>query len=110
MEFLCWPGGSGTEAGVVFAKEIGYKMSTAAKDLLPSFRNSLLNLPSQKSDRISRTSPILFWDGNSKKDSKVVYHSGFTLILSLFQYKKMYFAHFWVRLLRKILKSLGYIG
>ncbi|MDZ7859576.1 MAG: polysaccharide deacetylase family protein [Candidatus Krumholzibacteriota bacterium] len=106
VEFLCWPGGSGTQTGVYLARKIGYKMTTAAKDLPRSFRDSLLNLPSEKSDRFSRTSAILFWDGRTEKDSKVVYHSGFTLILSLLEYKRIFFAHFWARLIRKILKEI----
>ncbi len=105
IDFLCWPGGSGSETGTGFAKQLGYKMSTAAKDMPLSVRNELLNLPSQKSDRIARTSPILFWDGKETAESRMIYDSGFTIVLNLLVYKKSGFAHIWGRFIRKVLKE-----
>jgi peptidoglycan/xylan/chitin deacetylase (PgdA/CDA1 family) len=105
IDFLCWPGGSGSETGIVIAKELGYRMSTAARDMPLSLRNTLSNLPSQRSDRIARTSPILFWDGRETTESRMVYDSGFTLVLNLLAYKRIGFAQIWGRLIRKSLKE-----
>jgi hypothetical protein len=38
IEFLCWPGGSGTEKGHKIARAVGYKMTTAARDIPDGIR------------------------------------------------------------------------
>lgn len=106
VEFLCWPGGSGTDTGTALAGELGYKMTTTAKDISPESRDALANLPSQGSNRIARVTTMLYWDGREGRDSKFVYDSGFTLVLRLLQYKRMRFAQIWGRLIRKMLKEL----
>jgi len=107
IDFLCWPGGSSTETGVEIAREAGYKMTTTGKDLPQPYRENLLNLPSQKSDRIARISPILFWDGRNSKDSRIVYNSGFSLTVKLLQYKRMRLAQYWGKLTLKFLKEFS---
>jgi len=105
VDFLCWPGGSGTDTGTRIARRIGYLMSTAANDMTMPERTGLLNLPSQKSDRIARIPAGLYWDGRLSSDSRPVYDSGFTLVLSLLAYKRIGGAQIWGRLTRKILKE-----
>lgn len=105
VDYMCWPGGSGTETGTLIAKEIGYKMSTTANDMPLSVRTRLSNIPSQKSDRVARIPPGLYWDGRMTADSRPVYDTGLTLVLNLLAYKKIDFAHIWGRLIRKFLKE-----
>ncbi len=106
VDFLCWPGGSGTDTGITLAEELGYKMTTTARDLSPEKRDSLANLPSQGSNRIARVTTMLYWDGKEDRNSRFVYDSGFTLVLRMLQYKKMWLAHTWGRLIRKVLKEI----
>ncbi len=110
VEFLCWPGGSGSEKGIGIAREIGYSMSTAARDMPAEVRDALRNMPSQGSDRIARTSPMLYWDGRATADSSIVYDSGFTLVLNLLGYKRIGLAHLWGRTIRKFLKEIHRIS
>jgi peptidoglycan/xylan/chitin deacetylase (PgdA/CDA1 family) len=105
VDYLCWPGGSGTEIGAAIVKDVGYRMSTTANDMPIAERTRLSNLPSQKSDRIARIPPGLYWDGRMTSDSRPVYDSGFSLVLSLLSYKKIRGAHIWGRLIRKLLKE-----
>jgi len=105
VDFMCWPGGSGTDTGTRILREIGYLMSTTANDMTVAERTTLLNLPSQGSDRIARIPAGLYWDGRRAPDSRPVYDSGLTLYLSLMSYKKLNGGHVWGRLLRKILKE-----
>lgn len=106
IEFLCWPGGSSTEEGLSIAKAAGYKMTTTGRDLSRSTRRSLKNLPSQKSERIARISPVLYWDGEISRSSRMVYDSGLTLMLKIMQYKKMGGAQYYGRIIRKLLKEI----
>jgi peptidoglycan/xylan/chitin deacetylase (PgdA/CDA1 family) len=105
VDFMCWPGGSGTDTGVRILREIGYLMSTTADDMPVAERTKLLNLPSQGSDRIARIPAGLYWDGRMTPDSRPVYDSGFTLYLSLMAYKRINGGHVWGRLLRKMMKE-----
>lgn len=105
IEFLCWPGGSSTQTGLQIAREVGYKMTTVGRDLDISIRRELFNIPSEKSDRIARISPFLYWDGKASKNSKAVYDSGFTILLKLIQYKSGGITSLGVRILRKLMKE-----
>ena len=106
IEFLCWPGGSSTETGLEIARETGYKMTTAGRDLPRSIRRNLLNIPSQDSDRISRISPVLYWNGRTGSDSRMIYDSGFTLTLRLLDYKKIYPSGHIAKFIRKGVKFI----
>jgi peptidoglycan/xylan/chitin deacetylase (PgdA/CDA1 family) len=92
---LCWPGGSGSKEGERALKEVGYKMSTTAKDLTYSQRKALRNIPSQKSTRIARISPITYHDNVAGFGSKVVYCSGPMMVLKTLIFKNWLGARLW---------------
>lgn len=92
---LCWPGGSGSTEGERAVKELGYKLSTAAKDLTHAQRKSLRNIPSQKSTRVARVSPITYHDNIADFGSKVVYCSGPMMILKMLIFKDWLGARLW---------------
>ncbi len=98
IEFLCWPGGSGTVEGVQIAKKLGYKMSTAALDLTNQERKKILNSPVYKISRIARFTPVFYnnwrWRDNSKK---IKYSPGWYLILQFWRFENKYYANFWVK-------------
>lgn len=72
VDFLCWPGGSGTKVGIELSKKIGYKMTTTARDLSKQSRKKIKNNPSKLSSRISRISPIYYerLNDNGRMDVK----------------------------------------
>lgn len=98
VNFLCWPGGSGTKEGLEISGDLGYLMSTAARDLSNSYRKEIINSHAQKINRISRFTPIMYnnWKRNDEK-SKVEYSPGWFLILQLMRFQNIYFAGFWVK-------------
>ena len=69
INFLCWPGGSGSEEGNRIAFELGYLMTTAARDIPARIRKKLSNNGNLFPERIARTSPILI---QKKQESKVI--------------------------------------
>lgn len=73
VDFLCWPGGSGTKVGIELSKIIGYKMTTAAKDLSKQSRRKIKNNPSKPCSRISRISPIYYESLNKNGGIDVTY-------------------------------------
>ena len=92
---LCWPGGSGSKEGERAVKEVGYKISTTAKDLTYSERKSLRNIPSQKSTRVARISPVTYHDNIADFGSKIVYCGGLTTILKILIFKNWLGARYW---------------
>lgn len=92
---LCWPGGSGSKDGEQAIKELGYKISTTARDLTYSQRKSLKNIPSQKSTRVSRISPITYHDNVADFGSKVVYCNGPMMVLKILIFKNWLGARLW---------------
>lgn len=104
VKFLCWPGGSGTKEGVKISEDLGYLMSTAARDLSNSFRKKIVNSPEQKINRISRFTPVMYnnWKKNNH-NSKVRYSPGWFLILQLMRFEDRYYAGFWVKALQFII-------
>lgn len=82
IEFLCWPGGSGSEEGNKIAFELGYLMTTAAKDIPKKIRKVLRNDGNHLPERISRTSPILI---QRKLEDKVspIFCDGFGIWLRI---------------------------
>lgn len=82
VNFLCWPGGSGTKEGQLIAEEIGYKMTTAARDIKPSLRKKIKNNGEIYNNRIGRTSSILF-EKTEKGVYRVIYSGGFGLGLKI---------------------------
>jgi len=106
VEFLCWPGGSGSDIGVRIAKKVGYKMSTTARDLSLQYRKKLKNTPDQQSDRIARVSPILYWNGKENEQSKIIYYNPLDFILSILIYKNTYLAAIWGKIYRKLKKII----
>lgn len=92
---LCWPGGSGSKEGERAVKEVGYKISTTAKDLTYSQRKALRNIPSQKSTRVARISPVTYHDNVADFGSKIVYCGGPTTILKILIFKNWLGARYW---------------
>ncbi len=86
IDFLCWPGGSGTIEGQRIAKEVGYKMTTAARDIPPVIRKKLQNNGLDLKDRIARTSPILI-QKKYKNSIEPIYCNGFGLWLRIMAFK-----------------------
>ena len=81
IDFLCWPGGSATTEGQAIALSLGYKMTTATRDIPQSIRKTIKNNNVRRyPDRIARTSPILLTkrvDG----EVRVVYCNGLGMYL-----------------------------
>ena len=92
---LCWPGGSGSKAGEKALKEVGYKLSTAARDLSYAERKQLKNIPSQKSTRVARISPMTYHDNLADFGSKIVYSSGPVMVLKPLIFKNWLGARIW---------------
>lgn len=82
IEFLCWPGGSGSKEGNEIAFELNYLMTTAAKDLPPAIRKELRNEGYKLPERIARTSPILIQRKNNDQVIPV-YCDGFGMWLRI---------------------------
>lgn len=72
VEFLCWPGGSGTAEGQRIAESLGYKMTTAARDIRSKTRKLIKNDGKVFSNRIGRTSPVIF-QSIKKGNIKIIY-------------------------------------
>lgn len=100
VNFLCWPGGSATKDGVEIANNLGYLMSTAARDLSTIERKLIINSPIIKINRISRITPLIF--NNWKKEdvkSKIIYSPGWFFILQIMQFKNLYYSNYWMKYL-----------
>jgi hypothetical protein len=92
---LCWPGGSGSKQGERALKELGYKLSTAARDLSYSERKALNNSPSQKSSRVARISPMTYHDNIADHGSVIIYSSGPIMVLKPLIFKNWLGARYW---------------
>jgi peptidoglycan/xylan/chitin deacetylase (PgdA/CDA1 family) len=92
---LCWPGGSGSKQGEKALKELGYKLSTAARDLSYSERKALTNNPSQKSTRVARISPMTYHDNIADHGSVIIYSSGPIMVLKALIFKNWLGARYW---------------
>jgi hypothetical protein len=90
VEFLCWPGGSGTKQGALIAERVGYKMSTAAKDITPDLRKKIVNRKSQKYNRIGRLSPVLKTTG-SGYEQKTFFVDDFGMWLRIKSFGSRYY-------------------
>jgi peptidoglycan/xylan/chitin deacetylase (PgdA/CDA1 family) len=90
VKFLCWPGGAVTSKALDMASNIGYRSSTAAKDLADKKRY-LRNKYGEDPSRINRFDASLYWDGIEKGKSKMKYKNGlyFVLFLNHYQGKKI---------------------
>ena len=108
VNYLCWPGGSSTKKGVEIARKLGFKLSTAGKDILNS-RKNIPNSPVMKTDRIFRFGPGLYWNGIKGKGSIILYKRGVNLIINLLQFQNRfgmkYFGIIYFKLLRKLLQN-----
>lgn len=100
VDFLCWPGGSGTSQGVAIAKEAGYKMTTAARDIPGSDRKNIKNNGLFYPDRIARTSPIMYKKAQ-KGQLMPVYCDGIGMMLRIASFNKK-------GLIQKLLKGCLY--
>lgn len=98
IEFLCWPEGSASEIGCKIAREIGYKMTTAAKDI-PRLRKNIPNSPILKIDRIRRFSPVLNWNGIEGFNAKIIYMNGFWLGVLILCFRNIFFSKYWAKAL-----------
>lgn len=92
---LCWPGGSGSKEGERAVKELGYKISTTARDLSHAERKKLRNIPSQRSTRVARISPVTYHDNIADFGSKIVYSSGPIMVLKTLIFKNWLGARVW---------------
>lgn len=92
---LCWPGGSGSAEGEKAVKELGYLISTTARDLSTAQRKALRNIPSQKSSRVARISPVTYHDNVADFGSKIVYSSGPIMVLKTLIFKNWLGARIW---------------
>lgn len=92
---LCWPGGSGSKEGERAVKEVRYKISTTARDLTQAQRKKLRNIPSQKSTRVARISPVTYHDNVADFGSKIVYCSGPIMVLKTLIFKNWLGARLW---------------
>lgn len=107
INFLCWPGGSGTKEGVKISKELGYLMSTAAKDLSNDFRKKIINSPDQKINRISRITPVMYHNRTQRHNISVIrYSPGWFFILQLMRFQDKYYAGFWVKALHYLILKI----
>ena len=105
VDFLCWPNGSGTKHGVRIAKELGFKMTTAARDI-PFERKKLTNSPEYKSDRIARITPTLLSSGHFDSDNKIYYSFFLFFIFQLFTFQRRFLAHLWFDYTLEILRRI----
>ncbi len=106
VNFLCWPGGSATKEGVVIANELGYLMSTAARDI-PNLRKQIKNSSDNKINRISRFTPVMYNNMSKEgKKSKIKYSPGWFFITQIMEFKNRYFAGFWAKLLKYIIMKV----
>lgn len=103
VNFLCWPGGSATKIGIKISRELGYLMSTAARDLTSEERKRIKNSPDYKIDRISRITPVMInkWKKNNN-NSKIIYSPGWYFIFQIWHFRKVNLAHLWLRFFIKI--------
>jgi hypothetical protein len=97
IRYLCWPGGSGTSEGQLIAKELGYTMTTAARDLSRKERMLIKNNGNYYPDRIGRTSAIIHESIKKNGLHKVIYSNGIGLSLKIkvfnsLSYKRKFFA------------------
>lgn len=106
VKFLCWPGGSATKEGVRIAKELGYLMSTAARDI-PELRKKIKNTSDNKINRIARFAPDMYsYITKRNKKSRIKYSSGWFFILMLMQFQNNFLAGFIVKSVRYINKRM----
>ncbi len=105
VNFLCWPGGSGTTEGVKIADRLGYLMSTAARDI-PIRRKTIKNSADEKINRISRITPIMYHSINEDGSEQIRYSTGWFFILQLLRFKNKYYAGFWVKGMRYFIEKL----
>lgn len=96
IHYLCWPGGSGTTEGHSISRELGYRMTTAARDIPASKRKMIKNDGLIYPDRIGRTSPVLHNYVQSGLQN-TIYSRGFGMGLKIkafcsHSYKRKFFA------------------
>jgi len=104
--YLCWPEGSGSKLAVELARQIGYKMTTAAKDI-PKKRKSIPNSPNLILDRINRFSFVLSWNGIEGYKAKIKYMKGWHIALRLSQFRKNIVVKYCFALILKIIRELS---
>ena len=105
INFLCWPEGGASKEGVKIADLIGYKMSTAARDI-PKTRKIIPNSPLMKTRRIKRFSPVLYWNGIEGFEGKTAYMNGFELRLKILAFKNIFFSKYWANLFLLAIKMV----
>ena len=72
--------GSGSKVGVEIAEKLGYKWTTAAKDLPRNFREKIKNCPSQKLKRVQRIG-VGIWHKIS--ENEFIYDSPFRMFIKI---------------------------
>lgn len=87
--FLCWPGGSATKVGMKIATELGYKFFNSAKDLTTKERNGIKNIING-GNRISRITPLIYFNGQENQGSKIVYANKFWMKLYIYRNKNTF--------------------
>lgn len=107
VNFLCWPGGSSTKVGLKISKELGYLMSTAARDLTSAERKSIKNIPNQKINRISRFAPVVFYRFNKQKQKHdIIYSNGAFFLLQVKSFQGSFLSKVIATVINKLLSKI----
>lgn len=107
VDYLCWPGGSSTQDGVEMARKLGFKLTTAGKDIIKT-RANIPNSPKIKNDRVYRLGPTLYWNGIKGKGSIIHYKRGFTFLISIFKFQKRYYMQYLAPIYLKVIRQMLY--
>ena len=89
---------SATKEGMRIATELGYLMSTAARDLTKIERKKIINSPMNRINRVARFTPVMLnqWKKNDN-NSIIVYSPGWFFVLQLINFQSKYFAKYWMK-------------
>ena len=106
VEYLCWPGGSATKEGQTIAEEVGYKMTTAARDIDSKLRKKIKNDGVIYGNRIARTSPVVY-ESNKNGVRKIIYSKGFIMKLRILAFRSYSIKR---QLIAGIIIFIGYLN
>jgi hypothetical protein len=89
ITFLCWPGGSATKIGMKIAKELGYTFFNSARDMTNEERKEIKNIWNG-GNRVSRFTPLIYFNGEENLNSKIVYANRFWMKLQIYRSKNTF--------------------
>lgn len=96
ITFLCWPGGSATEAGMKIAKDLCYQFFNTARDMSVDQRSRIENIK-YGGIRVKRFTPFLYWDGQENIASHTIYANKLWMKLRLIRYSNKYLSKYWFK-------------